>query len=246
MKTSKHLRSSSLVKHNTLWLLLLSLFRPNDWEVGSISAESESISAGPLVGNRGAGAGGARGQLPPPQFLSQWDGYACAPLNFANHQAYQHPPPQKKEKNRSRAPGWEWYQERNMRTESQAAQRPACSQVGQVYLGHSCRATPNNMTWLKNKQNETMTEHRRTIIYHLRTHKFKSFFVNISLIFSGLRLPALLKCRPAKEHLPNEQCFRRLPLGGAEGLNLSVAATINFVPFSPLHFALYWYLKRSP
>ena len=40
----------------------------------------------------------------PPNFLSQWDGYACAPLNFGNH--YRHinifaPPP---EKNRSRAP----------------------------------------------------------------------------------------------------------------------------------------------
>ena len=37
---------------------------------------------------------------PPPNFLSQWDGYACAPpLNFGNHQAYVHfcpPPPKKK------------------------------------------------------------------------------------------------------------------------------------------------------
>ena len=32
---------------------------------------------------RGSGAGGG-GQLPP-NFLSQWDGYACAPLNFGNH-----------------------------------------------------------------------------------------------------------------------------------------------------------------
>ena len=31
--------------------------------------------------------GGQRGQFPPPNFLSQWDEYACAPppLNFGNH-----------------------------------------------------------------------------------------------------------------------------------------------------------------
>ena len=34
--------------------------------------------------SRGMGAEGQGGQLPP-NFLSQWDGYACAPLNFGSH-----------------------------------------------------------------------------------------------------------------------------------------------------------------
>ena len=33
----------------------------------------------------GAGGGGGRGAIAPPNFLSEGDEYACAPLNFGNH-----------------------------------------------------------------------------------------------------------------------------------------------------------------
>ena len=50
---------------------------------------------------RGAGAGGQGGNCPPPNFLSQWDGYACAhppPPNFFQSLGISTflPPPQKK------------------------------------------------------------------------------------------------------------------------------------------------------
>ena len=38
-----------------------------------------------LPGAREPGGGGGKGAIAPPNFLSQWDGYACAPLKFGNH-----------------------------------------------------------------------------------------------------------------------------------------------------------------
>ena len=59
------------------------------WHAGAIFVLLAELGLRwPPSGNpegRGVEAGGgARGQLPP-NFLSQWDGYACAPLNFGNH-----------------------------------------------------------------------------------------------------------------------------------------------------------------
>ena len=44
------------------------------------------LLSAPTERGRGAGAGGGgKGGNCPPNFLSQWDGYACAPLKFGNH-----------------------------------------------------------------------------------------------------------------------------------------------------------------
>ena len=63
---------------------------------------------------QGRGSRGARGAIaPPPHFLSQGDGYACAPppLNFGNH--YRHinifaPPQEKSFPNPWGRGAWEW------------------------------------------------------------------------------------------------------------------------------------------
>ena len=64
---------------------------------------------GDTLPGRGAGAGGARGQLPPS--LSQWDGYACPlPPKFWQSLGLSTflPPPSAQKKNRSGAPAAGW------------------------------------------------------------------------------------------------------------------------------------------
>ena len=64
-----------------------------------------------LYTDQGRGSRGG-GQLPPPNFLSEGDEYACAPLNFGNHYTYQHVCPLPRKKSFPRP--WHWYMLHNI------------------------------------------------------------------------------------------------------------------------------------